>query len=172
MMAQAIKKPPFRKRGVGGISPRLIPTKGRIQADALAGDYPLPEACGRIQLFVMQGEGEIPPSPLLRKGGFLWLAPATPRRPLCVPLRLCVKSPVPCYEARGNPPNPPLAKGGLFKACAIIPRRYLYWPILFPTVPYHHSGPYRHSRASGNPHPGLSPRPDAHRGSGFRPAPE
>ena len=75
-------KPPFRKRGVGGISPAPLSRR--------AASLPIPRpptafsaAAGRPWFVVeyrcrCRYRYKIPPTPLLRKGGFLRLAP-TPR---------------------------------------------------------------------------------------------
>ena len=79
-MAQALKSPPFAKGGLEGFPPRLIPKKGRIQSDDLAVDYPHPRVFRLDTALRDAGPGEIPPTPLLRKGGFL-MACANARLP-------------------------------------------------------------------------------------------
>ena len=87
MMAQALKSPPFAKGGLGGFSPRLIPTKGRIQPGALVRGFNRRDSASPTRLrvdaaFRELGRGGNPPTPpLLRKGGFLGLAPTPGPRP-------------------------------------------------------------------------------------------
>ena len=131
----ANEKPLFRKGGLGGFPPRLIPTKGRIQADALVGGLSPPRAFRTEATFRDAGRGEIPPTPLLRKGGFSGLAPTPafppsfrcpppsfPRKrestpyPLCVPLRLCASASNPLFRdvRQGEIPPTPLLRKGSF----------------------------------------------------------
>ena len=70
MTAQALKSPPFAKGGLGGFSPRLIPTTGRIQADVLAGNNPLHESSEWMQRFVMRGDGKSLQPPFCERGAF------------------------------------------------------------------------------------------------------
>ena len=76
MMAQALKSPPFAKGGLGGFPPAAHHETPRPDGRLLDGGSPPARASAEFGLSWGLGEGEIPPTPLLRKGGFSRLAPS------------------------------------------------------------------------------------------------